>query len=196
MEDRLRVVRARIEGDHARTIAQFGLAERLPCPEAMAPRIESLAGSMVAELDADLLASLSLAYGRPSFPKRWLLWGMLIWFPLVQPLAQGVLKMLGAGGRLDVLGGLLQVVTTLGAGRLLTGLTFVGLVYVVILAAMYARCVAAVRRARRTRGDAVGIEDDHLLNLSRLFGTTRNRFPCQITTVLGPMEVLDHSALG
>jgi hypothetical protein len=153
LEDRLQVYLTRVQGDHSRTIQQFRLADRLPDVKALARRITSRATSLVADLDDDLLASLKASYRRPAFPKRWLLWAMLIWFPLVQPLTEGVLKLLGAGGKIDILGGALQVVMALGATHLLTGLAFVAFVYFIILATMYARCV---RQVRRSRHDAAG----------------------------------------
>ncbi len=153
LDDRLRVYLARVQGDHSRTIQQFRLAGKLPEIQDLARRITSRAANLVADLDDDLLASLNASYRRPAFPKRWLLWAMLIWFPLAQPLTAGVLKLLGAGGKIDILGGALQVVMALGATHLLTGLAFVAFVYFIILAAMYARCV---RQVRGSRGDAPG----------------------------------------
>ncbi|MBN2561334.1 MAG: GTPase domain-containing protein [Phycisphaerae bacterium] len=157
--DRLRVYRARIDGDHAQTIRRFQLASRLPGVEPMAQRISSRAATLVAELDEDLLVSLNQAYGRPAVWKRWLLWAMLIWFPLAQPLAVGLLKLAGAGGEIDRLGGALQIVVALGATHLLTGLVFVAFVYVIVLAAMYARCVGQVRRARRHTGGETEVDN-------------------------------------
>ena len=151
LTDRLRVCRSRLDADHAQAIRRFGLAAQLPAAESLARRVESSTASLVDELDEEVLTSLNQTYRRPAVWKRWLLWAILIWFPFAQPLAEGLLRMSGAGGKIDISGGLLQLVTALGARHLLTSLVLVSLSYVVLLAVMYARCVGQVRKARRGR---------------------------------------------
>ncbi len=160
LEDRLLAYRSRIAGDHARLIRRFELAPRLPDAEQTARRIGQRTATLVADIDEALLTALNQSYRRPRWPTRWLLWAMLLWFPLVQPLAAGFLELL-AGDGIDRLHGAIQIVLALGATRLLTGLVFVSFVYVIILAAMYARCVGQVRRARRaaTGGGDAGQDD-------------------------------------
>ena len=163
LTDRLRVYRSRLEGDHSQVVRRFNLASRLPSVETMTRRIGSQATGLTRELDDELLTSLNQAYRRPAFWKRWSLWAILLWFPFAQPLTEGALRLLGAGGKIDILGGLLQLVTTLGARHLLTSLVFVAAVYVALLAVMYARCVGQVRRARRGRGRDSDNSDAQLL---------------------------------
>lgn len=162
LADRLRLYGARVASDHGQVIRRFRLGGRLPEVETLTHRVTARAGSLVADLDDGLVALLRLGYRRPVFWKRWILWAILIWFPLVQPLAEGLLKLLGAGGTVDVFGGLLQIVAALGATRLLVGLVFATFVYVIILATMYARCVTQIRGARRG-GDASSEDRDESL---------------------------------
>lgn len=150
LTDRLRVYRARLEGEHAPLIRRFDLANRLPSVEGLGRRVGSQASGLTREIDEELLTSLNQSYRRPAFWKRWTLGAVLLWFPLVQPLAEGSLRILGAGGKIDILGGLLQLVTTLGARHLLTSLVLVVAIYVGWLAVMFAGCVSQVRRARRS----------------------------------------------
>ncbi|HVP12569.1 MAG TPA: hypothetical protein VMV94_15445 [Phycisphaerae bacterium] len=156
LEERLQLYLDRFRGDHGRVIQRFNLAARLPDVAPMARHVAARSAMLVSEIDDEILALLRQAYRGPSFVTRWLLWLILIWFPLGQPLADGFLKLVGAEGKVDILGGMLTVVSAMGAVHLLTGLVFVAFVYTIILASMYARCVGRVRRARRSSADSAG----------------------------------------
>jgi hypothetical protein len=163
LEDRLKLHLGRFRGDHTRVIRQFGLEDRLPEVTATAHRVAAVSAMLVSEIDDEILASLRQAYRGPSFATRWLLWLILIWFPLGQPLTEGLLKLVGAGGKIDVMGGLLTIVTAMGAVHLLTGLVFVAFVYTITLATMYARCVGQVRRTRRLSADPAAGDENQAL---------------------------------
>ncbi len=161
--DRIADFRERLCSDAAIEIEQLRLLEALPEPEAVANSVERHTALLVSEIDDTTLEGLKQTYRRPSFVRRWALWLVLLWFPFLQPISAGVLNILGAGGSIDILSGLAQIVTALSAVKLLTGFLFSLLVYVIVLATMYARCVAAVRKARRRKSpgsdDATVITD-------------------------------------
>lgn len=167
LTDRLEAFRTRLGGDHARVVDRFDLACDTPGTATLAHRLGSRSATLVAELDDELIETLNQTYKRPCFFSRMFLWFMLIWFPFGQPLAEGCLQVLGADGEVGRLTGLIQVVRAFGAIHLLTGLVFVALVYTIILATMFARCVGIVRRARRgsQRGD---MADETLLIAERI----------------------------
>lgn len=159
LSDRLSVYGARMSSDHHRVGRRFGLAERFPEPDAVARRIGTAAGSMLAALDQSVVDSLRDAYRRPWFWQRWLPLLVLVWFPVAQPLAQGLLE-LSDGSELS---GLRQLVRALSAPHLLTGLAVVLVVYVVMLAMMFARCVVAVRELRRPSSEDASTSDRSLI---------------------------------
>jgi hypothetical protein len=163
LEDRLKLYIDRFRADHARVIQRFNLADRLPDVAAMTRRVAGESTMLVAEIDDEILASLRQAYRGPSFVTRGLLWIILLWFPLGQPIVEGILKLIGAGGKTDILGGALTIVSALSAAHLLIGLVFVAFVYTIILATMYARCVGHVRRARRLSADSAATDDTQAL---------------------------------
>jgi hypothetical protein len=76
-------------------------------------------------------------------------WAVLLWFPFVQPIAEGLLEMAAAGTHVtDWMHGLYRLVWALGATQLLKGFAVVVGIYIACLAAVYARCVQEVQKAR------------------------------------------------
>ncbi len=147
--ERVATVLAGIRQDHAAAIRSFRLQEALPEPKALAMQLEARLADIVPALDRQIVADVSESGRRPGLLRRSLVWLALLWFPFVQPVTEGLLQIVGGPGSLDLLGGLYKVVWALGAGQLLKGFAVVVAVYVACLAAMYARCVRDVRRARK-----------------------------------------------
>lgn len=154
LADRVANYHDRLCGEAAVEIERLDLHASLPKPASIADRVQRRTALLVSEIDDETLSGLKQAYRRPSFLRRWAMWLVLLWFPFLQPIIAGSLNILGAGGSFDLLTGLAQIVTALSAAKLLTGFLFSLLVYVIILATMYARCVSAVRKARRIAGPA------------------------------------------
>ncbi|HEY3246431.1 MAG TPA: GTPase domain-containing protein [Phycisphaerae bacterium] len=148
LADRVRLLLAQFRDDHARVVQHFNLESRLPAPEHLAARVTAACETLVEDLDRQTLRDLTAAYRKPSFLSRGLLWFVLLWFPLMQPVADGLLAIAASDGALSSIRGLHQLVAVLGAGPLLRGLVLVLAIYVACLAAMYARCIRDVRRAR------------------------------------------------
>ena len=163
LPDRLGVYATRVSSDHPRVIRRFGLANQFAAAEAIADRITAGAATLVGDLDQTVVDTLQGTYRRPSAWRRGLLWLVLLWFPLLQPLTQGFLEV---AGEFNLMKGSLQVVRALSAAHLMSGLAVVLAVYILILAAMYARCVIVVRQARHP-ADETGAAD-RLLIVERL----------------------------
>jgi hypothetical protein len=149
LADHFRLLRAQIRDDHARVVQRFSLADQFPEPEQLAAHASAACETLVNDLDRQTLVGLRESYRKPSAWKRGLLWLVLLWFPLIQPVADGLLAIAGSDGALMSLRGLHQLVAVLGAGPLLRGLLLVLAIYVACLAAMYARCIRDVRQARQ-----------------------------------------------
>lgn len=161
--DRLEVYAARLGSDHPRVIRRFGLANQFAAASAIGDRIKTGAATLVSDLDQSVIDTLRGTYRRPGILRRGLLWLVLLWFPFVQPLAQGFLEITG---EFNLIRGSLQVVRAFSATHLITGLAVVLAVYVLILSAMYARCVVVVRQARHPAEE--GGAADRLLIVERL----------------------------
>ena len=108
-------------------------------------------------LRAGLAGSLAAPPGRLA---RFLIWFVLIWFPLLQPLLKGGLLLLAEHSIASGLRAAMIVVSALGPGSLVKGLAASGLVLFIVLAVMFAR---AIRDVRRERGSAVGQRGDATL---------------------------------
>lgn len=145
---RVQELRARVMADHVLTVNRFEMEWEMPEGQVLARGAQRGIGALADQLETRLIESIRARDRRPSFLARLALWGVLLWFPLVQPVAEGVLQLLSAGGVIETVGGLYHVVAALGATRLLAGLGMVAVVYVVVLAAMYVRALRAVRAAR------------------------------------------------
>ena len=84
---------------------------------------------------------------------------ILLWFPILQPVSAGLLKVFSGDGTLQLTHGLYLIVTALSATHLLAGLAIVGVIYVALLAGMYVRALRAVRSARSRTGTASAVAD-------------------------------------
>ncbi len=145
LADRLADYAARVRADHPSAIRRFNLSNRFDEPDFIAGRIKARATMLVTELDQAVIGSLRDSARGPRFWQRWLLGFVLFWFPLGQPLAEGLLQL----SNRNIAAGLLSVVRAISATHILTGLAVVLVIDVLVLAVMYARCVVAVRQSRQ-----------------------------------------------
>jgi hypothetical protein len=159
LRDRVRTFLARFREDHVQVIQRFQLADCLPDAATSARRVAGRAAALVDDLDQELLAALKRTYRQPSLLKRGLLWLAVIWFPVAQPLLKGFLQLFGAGGKVDLWGGILQIVTALGATHLLVGFLFAAFLCLMILSGMYAQAVRQIRDVRRAAPGLAAVDD-------------------------------------
>src|SRR5262249_5218407 len=93
-------------------------------------------------------------------------WVVLIWFPLAQPILQGILATVSAQGAVGTAHGLYEIVAALGAVRLLTGLGVVVVAYIVLLTVMYTKAVRDIRRSREDgahRALVAAMVEEHIM---------------------------------
>ena len=149
MKDRLGGLQASLRTRFAEVMSEMRLDGAWPDPGEQARRVRGQLESAVEQLDDQVVRACRADYRRPGRVAKLLVWLPLLWFPLVQPLAEGLLESAAAQGTPGTLHGLALVVRALGAASLLRGLVVVLLLYVFGLAAMYARSMRAVRQARQ-----------------------------------------------
>lgn len=154
LDDRVELIVDRLEAEHGPVLRQLRVAERLPSSQELAARVESELAELPVRGDEELVDRLSRDY-RPSFFGRLLVLFAAVWFPFVQPIAEGLLEISSARMDLtDMLHGLYRVVVALGAVQLLHGLAVVAIICVAALAAIYGRCVRDVQAGRVTPAEA------------------------------------------
>lgn len=148
LADRLEALGDRLRIEHSPIVRQLQLRERFPDTADLAARVEQELAELPLKDDEGIINRLTTGY-RPSWAKRLFVWVVLFWFPFVQPVAEGLLEMAAAGTRImDWAHGLYRLVWALGATQLLKGFAVVVGIYIACLAAIYARCVQDVYRAR------------------------------------------------
>jgi hypothetical protein len=155
LTDRVESLIDRLRTEQSAVVRQLQLRERLPEAAELAGHVESDLAELPRKGDDDLIDRLTSNY-RPGWTGRLFVWGVLLWFPFIQPVAEGLLEMMAAG--IQVTGwlhGLYRVVWALGATQLLKGFALVACIYVACLAAIYARCVRDVQSSRRGAGGGV-----------------------------------------
>lgn len=149
LEERIRLVRSRIASDQADLISRLRLspggAEDV---RSTAEGLRSESTKLVHQLEERVIAAAREGDAAPSWWKRGLVWFVIGWFPLVQPVLEGVLHVASAEGVTGVAGGLYQIVAALSAVKILGGLVVVTVIYVVSLTIMYARALRDIRAAR------------------------------------------------
>ncbi|MFQ5590756.1 MAG: hypothetical protein ACE5HE_06320 [Phycisphaerae bacterium] len=156
LADRIELARSQLLCENVVIIDRLDLESELPQAAELAGRAAAGAEPLVAEVETRLLDEVEQCERRPSFLSKMLLWLILLWFPIVQPVLEGGLEVYLKEGALDVAHGLYKVVSALSAAHLLVGLAVVTAVYIALLAGMYARRLRAVRRMRAQR-DAVAL---------------------------------------
>ncbi|MCC7294181.1 MAG: hypothetical protein IT449_19130 [Phycisphaerales bacterium] len=149
LEERIAAMRSRLATDHA------ALLTRLHAGDAASPEIRPMADELrrageelTLDCESRLIESISAETPPPRAWMQVAAWCVILWFPLAQPILEGVLHTMSAQGAAGTAAGLYQIVAALGAVKLLSGLLAVCVIYVVALAMMYARSLRAVRRWR------------------------------------------------
>jgi hypothetical protein len=166
LQERLRGLLGRVKVRMADLLSAVREPPRWPEPETAAERVVArLEESSDAADEQVVRTCINPRRRRPGPLRRSLVWFILAWFTLAQPVLHGALLMLsgapdltGAGATAGddggshlgtILHGAAIVVGALGPVSLLLGLAVSGLVYVFWLVAMFARAVRDVRAARR-----------------------------------------------
>ncbi|RJP38616.1 MAG: hypothetical protein C4547_04365 [Phycisphaerales bacterium] len=159
LPERIDALRSRLLDEQSVVVERLRIADDRPSTSDLVAQ----AAAALAELGAQMRERfLEGIHGDQAPSKRWqraAIWVVLIWFPLVQPVLEGVLEMAALQGTLSVLHGLYRVVAALGAARLLAGLAVVAAVYVVILTAMFTRALRDVRTARQAQSGESPLAD-------------------------------------
>lgn len=149
--ERVRAVRARqqeILGHHQAALQ--AASSDAQCDRA-AERLNESLRVIAPTLETDLVEEVASGGRRSSVLLHVFLWATLLWFPFVQPVAEGVLRILEDGGAVGVIGGLLSIVTALSAVHLASGFIVVAVVFAAVLALMYMRSLREIRAAAGER---------------------------------------------
>ncbi|UCG33203.1 MAG: GTPase domain-containing protein [Phycisphaerales bacterium] len=149
LEDRLGAMQVSLRSRFATLLASMKLDAGWPSPREQERRVRGEFEAATERMDQQIVEACRAEYRRPGPLGKLLVWLPLLWFPLIQPLTEGLLETIAAQGMLNTVHGLSLVVRAFGAASLLRGLLIVLLLYVFALAAMYARSLRAVRAARR-----------------------------------------------
>lgn len=156
---RIELARARLLADQADVAAQLKIEPDLPRADRLATATAAEMRRLGRDLDQHLIEAIRERDRKPSLIARLGLWFLLLWFPLLQPLAEGLLTIVAPDGTVDLMLGLAKLVSTLGASKLLLGLiTPVG-IYVAILAGMYVRAQRDVHRFRQVQNEESPLPD-------------------------------------
>lgn len=148
LADRVSLITDRLTADHGPLVRQLMLADRLPDPQELAAQVQADLSELPSRGDDEAVDRLTRDY-RPSRLGRLSVGAVLLWFPFVQPVAEGMLEMAAAGTDLtDWLHGLYRVVFALGAVQLLHGILVVLIIYVAMLAVIYGKCVRDIQAVR------------------------------------------------
>ncbi len=142
--------------DHATIIDRLHVHDALPTAAALDRQAGAAIQRLPSQWQTGLLDTILERDRRPSLVGRGLLWLILLWFPLLQPVSEWVLRMLSEDGTANLAAGAWRIVSALSAVHLLTGFTVVAGIYVAILAGMYVRALRAVRNAVRATEDNGG----------------------------------------
>ena len=155
-------LRAKILADHAVITGRLKLDAKLPAADRLARAVEANSEDLVAGVEAGLLEEVQQRDRPPSWFKKGLLWLVVLWFPFLQPLAEGALELFINEGGWRTMHGLYRLVSAFSAAHVLTGAAVSLLVLVAILGGMYARGLRAIRKhMSQTESDPLteGIDD-------------------------------------
>jgi len=152
LEHRIRFLIQKVEGENE-AVQTFHLEQRMPEAQALASKVKSEVREHALAGDGEWLDERSRRY-RAGLISRGLLWLILLWFVIAQPLGEGVLETISADHAQTLLHGLYKTVAALGATRLLQGMLVVCAIYGACLGVMYSRCIREVRAY--VRGDRDG----------------------------------------
>ncbi len=162
LADRLEPLCDRLRTEHSAVVRQLQLRERFPKAVELAGQVEQDLAELPLKNDEDLIGRLTAGY-KPAWAKRLFVWAVLFWFPFVQPIAEGMLEMAAAGTHItEWMHGLYRLVWALGATQLLKGFAVVVGIYIACLAAIYARCVQEVQKARLGERAAADLRSERI----------------------------------
>ena len=147
LADRIGLMRSRLLADHTAIASDLKLENEMPKDSYLAGRVEAATSRLIPEFEDHLLDGIRTRDRRPSIIGKMMLWLIALWFPILQPVLEGGLEMYLQDGRFAIVHGLYRIVSAFSAVHLLTGLAVVVIVFVALLAAMYARALRAVRLA-------------------------------------------------
>ena len=156
---RIELARARLLADQADLAAQLEVEPELPRAEHLASATAAEIRRLGRDLDQRLIDAIRERDRKPSHLARLGLWLILLWFPLIQPITEGLLTVVAPDGTVDFMLGLAKLVSTLGAGTLLLGLLTPAGIYVAILAGMYVRAQRDVHRFRQVQNEESPLPD-------------------------------------
>lgn len=142
------LIRTRILADHASVAGQLSIDSKMPAVADLASDSAARAAALPASLDRQVLDDIQAADGKPSWWGRAALWLILLWFPLLQPMLQGLLEVCVETGTWHTIHGAYRIVSALSAPKLLAGLLVVIVIFVALLAGMYAWALRAIQSAR------------------------------------------------
>jgi len=148
IEDRVALYRERLRGDRTALAAELHMEDAAPQADRLTDRLTSAISALPGQMEQELLDELRLKDRKPSLIGRGLLWLVFLWFPILQPVAAGILDMLAAGETWDLVRGLARIVAALSAVHLLAGFAVVAIIFALLIAGMYARCLKNIRRRR------------------------------------------------
>jgi hypothetical protein len=120
------------------------------------------------QIDDEIVTRCRVGETAPGSIRRFALWILLLWFPLIQPLARGGLELTATRSLTDGLHAAIAVVTALGATSLIKGVVASGLVCLIVLSAMFARSIRDVRRERGNDPEAAGGVDLYMDEVARI----------------------------
>jgi hypothetical protein len=148
LRQRAKDLHIRIRAEQGALIERLALENQFPEADNLVDQAAQSLVDLGDSLEEHLLSAIQEKDRRPAWWRRSLLWFLLIWFPIIQPLADGFLEVFVADGMLSIPRGLHKVINALGAPQLLMGLAAPLLIYLAILSAMYVRARRDIRRAR------------------------------------------------
>lgn len=165
LADRVALYRERLRADHAAVCTDLHVEDEWPGVDRLTQGLIAAARGLPMVLEREMLFEMGARDRRPSMLSRGLVWFIFLWFPILQPITAGVLGMRVAGGSWEIAQGLAQLATALSAVHLLAGFAVVAIIFVLLIAGMYARCLKDVRRHRVEclTPDALALRVDDLL---------------------------------
>lgn len=148
--DQIDLLRSTLLRDQAALANRLELGEELPEARVLEDRFRAAADRLPGQVEAQMMAALTKGRRRSrlgGFLGNVVLWLLLLWFPLLQPVAAGLLEIYAEEGGFRWAHGVYRVVSALSAVHLLAGLAVVVGIYLALIAGMYVRCLQSVRSA-------------------------------------------------
>lgn len=159
LADRIDLLRSRLLGDHAVVIQQLQIEPRLPSADRLAERTTAAACALPSRYADRILDAVRHRDRQPSLAGRAALWFIFLWFPFLQPIITAAFELRAPDGTWQLAAGVYRIVAALSAIHLLSGFAVVAAIYVLLLAAMYARALRTVRRARVLDAGTLPLDD-------------------------------------